>query len=393
MRRARLAVITPWPPARSGVANHSQKLVTALAEHADIDVIVDRDDGLAGHDPSPDPRVEVRSHFEFDWLRPLRGYDRILSVLGNSRFHVHALRHLLGDRGHVLMHDVRLTGLYIAATSNGSGDSASFREKVVQMYGDRIPRRALRRLPDVGLEERYSIFMTQEVQEHADLLMTHSHHALDLLRLERGPGGAPPRGEVVSHGVWEPQVDAEERRSEGPLIVSFGAVAMVKGLDVILGAFSRLVDERPGARLAFVGHTTDNDGRFVRTLASELGIADNLELRGHVAPDEYWRILRSADIAIQLRTWSNGEASGAVIDCVAARVPTIVSDIGWFSELPDQVVLPVPRDSPPERIAEQMGEVLDDAALRAEIEAAQDEYVAANSYTEVARRYAEILGL
>src|SRR5262249_48824406 len=149
------------------------KLVAALAEHADIDVIVDRNDALAAPDPSPDPRVDVRSHSEFDWLKPLRSYDRVLHVLGNSRFHVNALRYLLETRGPVLLHDVRLTGLYIAATANGSGEFASFRHKVAELYGGRIPPLALRRLPDVGVEEEYGVFMTQEVQAHAELLMTH----------------------------------------------------------------------------------------------------------------------------------------------------------------------------------------------------------------------------
>lgn len=337
--------------------------------------------------------MDVRSHSEFGWLKPLRSYDRVLHVLGNSRFHVNALRYLLEARGPVLLHDVRLTGLYIAATENGSGDFTPFRHKVAELYGGRIPRLALHRLPDVAVEEQYGVFMTQEVQAHTELLMTHSHHALDLLELERGKSIPQPREEVVPHGVSEPPVDGREKVSEGPLIVSYGHLAMIKGPDTILRAFAQLADERASARMLFVGHTTEYDGRYVTELARELGIADKFELRGHVDSEEYWRILLAADVAVQLRTWSNGEASGAVIDCIAARVPTIVSDIGWFGELPEGAALKVPREASAAAVAERIAAVLDDAASRDEIRAAQGDYVEANSYPRVARRYSELLGL
>ena len=392
-RRSRLALLTPWPPQRSGVANHSRQLTAALAKYADIDVIVAAPNGVGADQRSLDPRVKVHADAEYDWMRELRDYDSVLYVLGNSRYHVHVLRLLIEKPGHVLLHDVRLTGLYDATSYRSSREPDWLTAKLVEMYGDRIPLRELRAVPDLAIEERYGIFMTQEVQQHADTILTHSRHAVELLHLECVPGMTPPPAEVVSHGVTEPPVRAEPGRSEGPLIVSYGAVAMVKGIDVMLQAFGRIADDRPGARLVLVGPATPDDARYVRRLGSEIGIVGKVELRGHVEPSEYWRVLGSADLAIQLRMWSNGEASGAVVDCLAARVPTIVSDLGWFSELPDRVVLPVPRDSSPDRISALITEVLDDPSLRGEIRAAQDEYVAANSYSEVAKRYSEILRL
>ena len=109
--------------------------------------------------------------------------------------------------------------------------------------------------------------------------------------------------------------------------------------------------------------------------------------------DEYWRALAEADVAVQLRTSSDGEASGSVCDCLAARVPTIVSSIGWLRELPDPVVVHVPRDCPPDALAEKIRGVSDDSMMRRTIRAAQDEYASANSYAKVAERYVELLGL
>src|SRR5206468_11473898 len=111
---------------------------------------------------------------------------------------------------------------------------AQFRKKVDELYGDRVPHRALRRLPDVGVEEQYGVFMSQEVQRHAEIVLTHSRHAVELLRLDCSPGLDSPPIEVVPLGLTEPAIRAERTSAEGPLIVSFGAVAMVKGLDTML---------------------------------------------------------------------------------------------------------------------------------------------------------------
>jgi glycosyltransferase involved in cell wall biosynthesis len=392
--RPRLAMLTPWPPQRSGVANHSHHLVGALSAYADIDVVVPPDNDVDGFDAGPNSGVAIRPAAEFDWLPELRAYDRILYVLGNSEFHVHVLRLLTKRSGHVLMHDVRLTGLYTAASHEPSTGPDWLRDKLSEMYGGRIPRKELRRIPHFATEHRYGIFMTQEVQRRSEGILAHSHHALELLRLECPPGMTPPPSSVVAHGVVEPSVSAAGGSdSDAPVIVSYGIVGPTKGIDTMLHAFAGLSADRPGARLLLVGDANSLAREYVAEIASDLGITESVEVRGHVGKDEYWRTLAAADVALQLRTWSNGEASGAVIDCVAARVPTIATDIGWFSELPEGVVLPVPRDSSSNQVAERISEILDDPTLRSEVKAAQDDYVAANSYPAVARQYAEVLGL
>jgi hypothetical protein len=53
----------------------------------------------------------------------------------------------------------------------------------------------------------------------------------------------------------------------------------------------------------------------------------------------------------------------------------------------------VPRDCPPDKLAEKIKLVADDQDLRDRIRSAQDDYAAAHSYQRVAKRYAELLAL
>jgi glycosyltransferase involved in cell wall biosynthesis len=117
---------------------------------------------------------------------------------------------------------------------------------------------------------------------------------------------------------------------------------------------------------------------------SNLRLGQAVSLPGHLEDEDYWRLLSEADVAVQLRHHSDGEASGSVCDCLAARLPTIVSAIGWLNELPEPAVLRVRRDCEPAELAATMSRVVGEAGLRERICAAQDEYAAANSYGRVA---------
>ncbi len=66
---------------------------------------------------------------------------------------------------------------------------------------------------------------------------------------------------------------------------------------------------------------------------------------GWVDSSEYEAYLRSADVAVQLRTDSRGETSRALLDCLAHGIPTIISDHGPAAELPGNVVVKLPDDS------------------------------------------------
>ena len=52
--------------------------------------------------------------------------------------------------------------------------------------------------------------------------------------------------------------------------------------------------------------------------------------------------MKGADVLVNLRHPTMGETSGSVIRALSLGKPLVVSDVGWFSELPDAVALKVP---------------------------------------------------
>jgi hypothetical protein len=98
----------------------------------------------------------------------------------------------------------------------------------------------------------------------------------------------------------------------------------------------------PDARLVIAGSIDGDDPRRWRRYATERAPHANIDLPGEVSTERYAELLRTADLAAELRLVSNGDASAAVADCLASGIPTIVTDLGWGRELPCDVAEKVP---------------------------------------------------
>ncbi|HEU4980444.1 MAG TPA: glycosyltransferase, partial [Solirubrobacterales bacterium] len=389
-RRKRLAVVTPWPPQDSAAARHSRRLVEALGDHVDVDVIVSAEEPLDFDASLEGVRVRIRTDAEFQWAHELEGYDRCLYVLGGSPLHLHSLESMMRIPGVVLAHDVRLLGLYRELHHHRFlYDPYWLEDRLLRWYGERIPRADLRRIP-YDDPETQRVLMSAEVQAHAQQLLVHSHHQEGVLRLDRPRDSAPVA--VVPHGV--PPVDPSGNgagEGEGTRVVSIGVDARWPRL---LEAFAELASTRPGSRLTILSRLGASEGAAMLEMAARLGIGGAVELPGPIEGEAYWKTLRAADLAIQIRGEAEGgTASEPVCDCLAARVPVIVSDLGWAAELPRPVVLPVAADCSAHELAREMVDTLEDDGLRTEIGAAQARYVVENSFPRVAERYAELLAL
>jgi glycosyltransferase involved in cell wall biosynthesis len=167
-----------------------------------------------------------------------------------------------------------------------------------------------------------------------------------------------------------------------------------KRLALVVEAFATLAADWPGARLQLLGDADDGERDAVEAIAAKLGVGDSVEVRGRVDAPEYWSTLAAADLALQLRDGpESGTVSGSVCDALAARVPTIVNDVGWFREVPEPVVSHVAADGSPSELASRMSGLLADGGPAVEARAAQDGYAAENSFAKLAERYAELLGL
>jgi glycosyltransferase involved in cell wall biosynthesis len=237
------------------------------------------------------------------------------------------------------------------------------------------------------------MFMTLDVQRYAEQCLVHSELARTVLQLDRGPREPQPPARVIPFGMPLPSPPREMRVSEEPLIVSLGYVSEVKGLRTLILAFSTLAEQKPDARLIIAGPATDGELRRWREEAATLAPQAQIEIPGSVPESRYRKLLETADLAVQLRLTTNGEASAAVADCLAAGLPTIVTDLGWLGDLPNHVVSKVDVDVAPQQLASRMAELLGDAPRRSALAKGARGHAERDSFARVADAYLEALEL
>ena len=151
------------------------------------------------------------------------------------------------------------------------------------------------------------------------------------------------RSAVVPHPAWPaPDRRARARGSTGTVVGCFGVVNASKRIPELLRATAAVRQEHPGrSRSSSSGPTSpgfDLDRRLQR-----LGLDDDgLVREGWVDETRLWALMAGSDVLVNLRHPTMGETSGSVVRGLSLGKPLVVSDVGWFSELPDDVALEGP---------------------------------------------------
>jgi phosphatidyl-myo-inositol alpha-mannosyltransferase len=180
-----------------------------------------------------------------------------------------------------------------------------------------------------------------------------------------------PNGVAVSHFRNAQPFDGFPRR--GGTIGFIGRYDEPrKGMDVLIEALPAVAATRPQVRLMVAGRGDAED--FLEALPP--GVAHRVQLLGQVSEEDKARLLRSVDVYCAPNT---GQESFGVIllEAMAARTAIVASDIQAFRRVLAGGAAGrqfTPGD--PAALAEALGDVLDDAALRAELVAAADVAVA-----------------
>jgi glycosyltransferase involved in cell wall biosynthesis len=121
-----------------------------------------------------------------------------------------------------------------------------------------------------------------------------------------------------------------------PVIGCFGHLNESKRIPQLLAAFARLRADHPEARLLLVGS--------LAARLSGMDVPEGVSREDYVAEERLWSLMAACDAVVSLRSPTMGETSGTAIRALTLGKPLVVSDVGWFGELPDDVAIRVPVD-------------------------------------------------
>ena len=303
----RVAVLTPLPPTKTGVAHYASMLLPALAQ-----------------------RVDVHA---FDLPAPLDDYDHVIYQLGNNPHHEFIYAAAMQRPGVVVLHDLVLHHLIVEMTlARGNADAY-----VAALEANHGPAGAAwARGRAAGLHSEMGNFLlpaSVDVAQRARSVIVHNRYAADRLR----SFGVTTPIHIVPH-PYVPETRTFARTMFTPdqrVIGFFGFLTSAKRAEVALEAFRIARAKDPRLALLIVGEPAPNvDVEALR--------GDGIVMTGYVADDDFPRYYAIADRFVNLRYPSAGETSGTLIRALDAGKAVAVSDYAQFAELPDDVVFKVP---------------------------------------------------
>jgi glycosyltransferase involved in cell wall biosynthesis len=316
----KLAYFSPLPPEKTGVADYSALLLPALRKRLDVTVV---------------RRGRRR--------RAPRGTDAALYHVGNNPdAHAWIVDALRRRPGVVVLHDFVVHHL-VAGMTIGRRDGHGYLDAMEREHG--VVGRLLahgvldKRIAPLWESRPQDFPLPWFVLDHATGLIVHSRMVRDLAR---GAGYDGPIW-IVPHPAWPvPDVRAEHAAA-GPVVGCFGVVNASKRIPELLRAFAAVRSRHSETTLLLVGPTSpgfDLDRRLQR-----LGLADEgVRRESWVDERRLWELMAGVDVSVSLRHPTMGETSGIAIRSLSLGKPLVVSDVGWFSELPDGVALKVSVD-------------------------------------------------
>src|SRR5215831_872015 len=383
----KLAYFSPLSPQRSGIADYSEELLPYLAEGADITLFVD---GFQPTNPEVLAKFEIRDYRQAPAvLGELGRFDAIVYHMGNDhRYHTGIFETMAKYPGILVLHDFALHDFFFNLAQTRK-DLRLYLEEVGLGYGATVQQAANEALakgatPAIAANPvRFPL--NDRLVRTARGVITHSHWSRRRVAAI-APGALV---ETIPHHITAEAAPAEAvaNNQGGPVrLASFGLITPNKGIERALRALSAL-QGRHDFRYTLVG---DPNPYFdVRALIREAGLADRVEITGHIGLADFQRHIVETDIAINLRETIIGETSGSLCRIMAAGVPAIVSRAGWFGELPDDAVVKVDMHHHTDELLQAYLEALIiDQDLRREVGAnARRHVLAHNDIRKGARQY------
>jgi glycosyltransferase involved in cell wall biosynthesis len=358
MSQLRINWHSPLPESRTDIAHFTARLAPALCQVANVIFWTNQ--------PKVDPvfasRYRVRT-LDAHNLRQPRLYQELLKGINiynmgnNADYHTHIFRTALQIPGVVILHDSAIHHFVFEMSREDEPKWESYLKLSERFYGTEgyEKAKAVTDRKGAGIDDIVAEMpFTQAILSRATGVICHSQHALDDVRKTQTSAGTfmlpLPFASTVDTPVHKKAPSDSLKR-----LVMFGYIGTNRRLEQILRALAsfRHADK---FKLDIVGLLWDEP--YVQALIQKLGLR-NITVHGFISEGKLETILHNADMAFNLRWPTVGEASGGILRSWNASLPALVTDAGWYADLPDEIVIKVNSDKEEADIHKALGRLLD----------------------------------
>ncbi len=328
--RLALNFVTPLPPLATEIANHSLLVLTALAPHADVLVWTEQS---AWESPAGCQVRRLHSH-DIPVAALSRAPATFYNLGNHAGFHATIWQASRRAPGVVILHDTYLQNFFLGMASSPSR-RADYFAMMARFHGTKAQAEAIALLTRgegdlIAMMRNYPL--TQAALEGSRGIVVHNQDEVERLRRLT----ASPVWHVPLAGPGSAASRPLSRRRREPLrLIVFGHIGSNRRVLQTLRALA-VSSVRARYRLDIYGRVENADA--VATEIESLGLSQQVALHGFVPAAQLDDALAEADLALNLRSPTLGEASSSQLRIWANALPSLVTRAGWYAGLSDDFV-------------------------------------------------------
>lgn len=338
--KKKIAFFTPLPPLQSGISDYSYDILEGLCKYFDIDVYVD--DANKKYEVPQADNIRVLNHKNY--RNNKNEYFETIYQIGNSEFHIYMFPYVKAYGGLVVLHDYNLHGV-IHFMTGGKNDYKGYQEYLALDYPNEVKQYMESLLNGKTGLKIYEMPSNGIVSNYADRIIVHSDYA------KRGLLKRDISRNVKKINLYAKIEDKTDKlalrnkyniKQDDIIVASFGFIASTKRIDKALEAFALAYEKNESIKYFLVGEPNTEMKEYINKFCEDSGLGENIVVTGFTDLSAFKDYINMADICINLRYPYNGETSASLMQILAAGKAVIVSDIGSFSEVPDNCCIKVP---------------------------------------------------
>jgi glycosyltransferase involved in cell wall biosynthesis len=387
----KIAYFSPLPPIHTGIADYSDALIGQLSSLVCLDLWTDTG-------PPPEISTSGRAiNYQHDpgALAELPNYDAVIYHLGNSSHHRNIYETFLQHPGFVVLHDFVLHNFLAGYCLEFLKSPTRYVEEMEYNYGSPGKLLAQRILAGDCLPiwetEPLLYPLNKRILDRAAGVIVHSdfirgliHNTHPFLPVAKINHFSQPLSQTESIEQLRKKYDVPADKT---VIASFGLATKAKRIPSVLAALAQLDPDK--FVYLIVGEVTAE----VKALIEKTGLRNVVRSTGYVDRETFENYSRLSDICVNLRYPTYGETSGAVCRLLGAGKACIVSDVGWFSEIPSNCAAKIPVDQHEVgMLTSYLTRLIDDQPLRDAMGENASRYVREHHHIEdAAQQYIEFI--
>lgn len=350
----------------SAIARVSNLIVDALVEQGHVVTVVRTEDEafIKGQTYIFNAEIICWNNIEKVNYEVSNSQLLIYQVGDNYQYHRGCLEWLVNVPGVVCLHDNFIGHLFWSWAEKIGRPTA--KDILIRLYGDAVAASFFNHNSSADFIEYASkrAPMTEWIAEMATALVVHSSWAFErIVKVARGPV------EVIPLPYDKPVATSDDKSKNSAndkfTLLTIGHVNQNKRYESIIRAISNSNDLKQKILFRIVGSVEPSMREFLQSLADKFSV--NVAILGPVDSQQLVAEIESADIMCCLRWPALESASASTIEAMLYGKAIIVTNTGFYSELPSECVLKVDPENELDHLQSALESLISSSRLREDL--------------------------